>query len=86
MDTHHSNHPPSILSSVDLEEINRFHTAWCEENNVEKSDPRAIEVAAALIDWYSTSPAYRQSAKLDHPPEVPSSQQIDTLLERLGRT
>ncbi|NTE88044.1 hypothetical protein [Agrobacterium rubi] len=77
---------PTMLSSDDLEEINRFHVAWCEENNVEKTDPRAIEVASALISWYSTSPAYRQRAKLDHPPELPNSQHIETLLERLRET
>jgi hypothetical protein len=81
-----STHPPSVLSSDDLEEINRFHTAWCEENNVEKMDPRAVEVASALIDWYSSSPAYRLRTKLDHPPDVPNSQQIEILLERLKQT
>jgi hypothetical protein len=76
----------SVLSSDDLEEIDRFHTAWCEENHVEKIDPRAVEVATALIDWYSSSPSYRLRTKLDHPPDVPNSQQIDILLERLKQT
>ncbi|WP_277880524.1 hypothetical protein [Agrobacterium vaccinii] len=42
-------------------------------------------MASALIDWYSTSPSYRQRTKLDHPPELPVSETIETLLERLDR-
>ncbi len=85
MDPYPSNATLPVLSSDDLEEIDRFHTAWCEENNIGKTDERAAEVASALIDWYSTSPSYRQRTKLDHPPELPISQTIETLLERLGR-
>ncbi|WP_284778191.1 hypothetical protein [Agrobacterium sp. lyk4-40-TYG-31] len=85
MDTHSPNAALPVLSSDDLEEIDRFHTAWCEENNIEKTDDRATEVASALIDWYSTSPSYRQRTKLDHPPELPVSETIETLLERLDR-
>ncbi|KAA3515347.1 hypothetical protein [Agrobacterium rosae] len=74
---------PTPLSSDDLEEIDRFHTAWCEENGVDKTDVKAVEIASALISWYSTSPAYRMRAKLDHPPVLPDSEHIEKLLHQL---
>lgn len=86
MDPRVANASLPLLSSHDLHEIDRFHTAWCEENHVSKTDERAVEVASALIDWYVKSPSYRQRAKLDHPPDVPVSQEIETLLQDLERT
>lgn len=71
------------LSSDDLEEIDRFLVAWCEENNVEKTSSRALEVASALIDWYSSNFNYKRSAKLDSPPVSPASEKIDGLLLKL---
>ena len=85
MDPRVDNAPLPLLSSQDLEEIDRFHTAWCEENNVSKTDERAVEVASALIDWYVKSPSYRQRAKLDNPPDVPVSQEIEALMKDLGQ-
>ncbi|MGF9692833.1 hypothetical protein AAIH46_08445 [Rhizobium sp. 0TCS1.26] len=67
-----------VLSSEDLEEIERFHSAWCEENGVEKSDERALEVASALIDWYSADTRYRSSS--NQAPALPVSEKIKALL------
>jgi len=39
----------TVLSSDDLEEIDRFHTAWCEENGVDKTDAEALDVASSLM-------------------------------------
>jgi hypothetical protein len=69
-----------VLSSDDLEEIDRFHSAWCEENGVAKSDARALEVASALIDWYSADTRYRSSSKLDQAPALPVSEELKALL------
>ena len=83
MNTHPSSHSTVPLSSDDLEEVNRFLNAWCEENGVEKTDGRAQEVASALIDWYSTSPSYRQKSKLEHAPHLPESDKISALMDQL---
>jgi hypothetical protein len=83
MDQNSSSRSATPLSSHDLEEIDRFHIAWCEENGVERTDIRAIEVASALLDWYSRDPTYRMRAKLDHPPALPQSAPIETLLHQL---
>ncbi len=70
----------TVLSSEDLEEIDRFHTAWCEENGVDKNDAEALDVASGLIDWYASDTKYRDRAKLDHAPELPESERIKSLL------
>jgi hypothetical protein len=38
--------------------IDRFHNAWCEENNLSKTNDRATEVASGLVDWYVLSSAH----------------------------
>ena len=83
MNTNSSSYSTVPLSSEDLEEIDRFLKAWCEENGVDRNNERAQEVASALIDWYSTSPSYRQKSKLEHAPQVPESDHIAGLLSRL---
>jgi len=83
VNTHASSYSTVPLSSDDLEEVNRFLNAWCEENGVDKSDGRAQEVASALIDWYATSPSYRQKSKLEHAPHLPESDKISALLDQL---
>ncbi|MDQ1195373.1 hypothetical protein [Agrobacterium sp. SORGH_AS 787] len=83
MNTHASSYSTVPLSSDDLEEVNRFLNAWCEENGVDKSDGRAQEVASALIDWYATSPSYRQKSRLEHAPHLPESDKISALLDQL---
>ena len=83
MDQNSLTQPSNPLSSDDLAEIDRFHTAWCYENKVAKTDVRAIEVASALIDWYSTDPPYRLQAKFDNPPILPQSKEIESLMALL---
>lgn len=83
VNTNPSSYSAIPLSSDDLEEIDRFLDAWCEENGVDKNDGRAQEVASALIDWYSTSPSYRQKSKLEHAPHLPASDRISALLDQL---
>jgi len=51
MNTQSPSYSTVPLSSDDLEEVNRFLNAWCEENGVDKTDGRAQEVASALIEW-----------------------------------
>jgi len=73
----------TVLSSDDLEEIDRFHTAWCEENGVDKTDAEALDVASSLIDWYASDTKYRTRAKLDHEPALPESERIKSLLMQI---
>ncbi|MDP9837907.1 hypothetical protein J2T09_002667 [Neorhizobium huautlense] len=73
----------TVLSSDDLEEIDRFHTAWCEENGVDKTDAEALDVASSLIDWYASDEKYRSRAKLDHAPALPESERIKSLLMQI---
>ncbi len=84
-DVNHSHSSNTIvpLSSDDLEEIDRFLNAWCEENGVRRTDERAAQVASALIDWYMTSPSYRQKIKLSDTPDMPPSDNIEALLGKL---
>ena len=74
---------PTVLSSDDLEEIDRFHTAWCEENGVDKNDAEALDVASGLIDWYASDTKYRTRAKLDQAPSLPESERIKSLLMQI---
>ncbi|MGE7369172.1 hypothetical protein ACQKKX_08880 [Neorhizobium sp. NPDC001467] len=73
----------TVLSSEDLEEINRFHTAWCEENGVDKADAKALDVASSLIEWYASDTKYRSRAKLEHEPALPESDRIRSLLMQI---
>ncbi|MGF9562050.1 hypothetical protein [Neorhizobium sp. JUb45] len=73
----------TVLSSDDLEEIDRFHTAWCEENGVDKTDAEALDVASGLIDWYASDTKYRSRTKLDQAPALPESERIKSLLMRI---
>jgi len=83
MNTQSPSYSTVPLSSDDLEEVNRFLNAWCEENGVDKTDGRAQEVASALIEWYATSPSYRHKSKLEHAPHLPESDKISALLDQL---
>lgn len=42
----------AALAPEDLEVLQTFLQAWCEENNAEITDKAAVEVASGLIDWY----------------------------------
>ncbi|MFN7026904.1 MAG: hypothetical protein ACK4QP_20780 [Pseudorhizobium sp.] len=72
------------LKSDDLNLLQRFLEAWCEEHHVDLKDDRAAEVASALIDWYRSGMTDRDMLK-SNPPLLPSKPDtIQHLLRRLS--
>jgi hypothetical protein len=71
------------LKSDDLELLQRFLDAWCEEHHVDHSDDRAIEVASALIDWYKSGMTDRDLLK-SNPPALSPKPEMQLLLKRLS--
>jgi hypothetical protein len=74
------------LKSDDLELLQRFLEAWCEEHHVDLRDDRAAEVASALIDWYRSGMTDRDLLKCDPPILSPKPENIRHLLRRLSET
>ncbi len=72
------------LRSEDLNLLQRFLEAWCEEHHVDLKDDRAAEVASALIDWYRSGMTDRDMLKSDPPQLPPKPETIQHLLRRLS--
>ncbi|TNM62144.1 hypothetical protein [Aliirhizobium smilacinae] len=71
------------LGSDDLELLERFLEAWCEENGVDKTSPKAQNIASSLFDWYQFDLADRTNLKSGPPTPLPESKELDSLLKRL---
>ncbi|HEX5934330.1 MAG TPA: hypothetical protein VFY63_09220 [Pseudorhizobium sp.] len=72
------------LGSDDLELLQRFLDAWCEEHRVDASDEQAAEVASALFDWYMSENANRALLKADPLEMPPKPAKIQLLLRQLA--
>ncbi len=70
------------LGPDDLELLQRFLEAWCEENNVDVTDESAADVASALIDWYRFDVGDRNLLK-PRPDGSPESAKLRQLLRQL---
>jgi len=73
-----------VLGSDDLELLQRFLEAWCEENGVEQSSEKAADVASALFNWYQFELGDRNLLKTNPPEPLPESSELKHLLRRLA--
>jgi len=72
-----------LLGPDDLDLLQKFLEAWCEENAVDLTDESAADVASALIDWYQFDLTERNLLKSE-PADLPSKpSRIQQLLRRL---
>lgn len=79
-----SAHSEIALKSDDLELLQRFLEAWCEEHHVDITDDRAAEIASSLIDWYTSGMTDRDMLKLDSFVRSPKSPRIQLLMQQLS--
>jgi hypothetical protein len=73
-----------VLGSDDLETLQRFLEAWCEENGVDQSSEKAADVASALFNWYQFELGDRNLLKTRPPEHLPESSELKHLLRRLA--
>ena len=71
------------LGPDDLELLQRFLEAWCDENAVDLTDESAADVASALIDWYQFDLKDRNLLKSEPSDLPPKHSRIQRLLRRL---
>lgn len=74
--------PP--LAPDDLELLEKFLVAWCEENGVDRRDEAAADVASALIDWYRLDPKFGKRLKPTPDEDLPKSPEIQILLQKMA--
>ncbi|MDR6820810.1 hypothetical protein J2X76_006010 [Neorhizobium sp. 2083] len=73
----------AAITPDDLEVLEKFLDAWCEENGVDKSDDAAKDVASALIALYQEDPKYRSRIQLESSDALPVSREIEILLRKI---
>jgi hypothetical protein len=73
-----------VLGSEDLEVLQRFLEAWCEENNVDAHSEKAADVASALFNWYQFELGDRNLMKTPPLERMPESSELKHLLRRLA--
>ncbi len=71
------------LAPDDLELLERFLVAWCEENGVDRTDQAAADVASALIGWYRLDPKFGNRLKPGPDEDMSDSPQIRILLRQM---
>lgn len=74
---------PVPLAPDDLELLQRFLEAWCEENGVDSAADSAADVAAALIDWYLFKVDDRSLLKLALDESLTATPQLQRLVGKL---
>ncbi|KQV35273.1 hypothetical protein [Rhizobium sp. Root1204] len=73
----------AVFLPEDLNILQAFLDAWCEENSVTIDDDAAQEVAVGLMNWYRQSPPHkiRSLGDADGSFELPAV--LQSLLEKL---
>ncbi len=72
------------LAPQDLELLQRFLSAWCDENGVDAGTDSASDIAAALIDWYLFKVDDRNLLKLSLDDQGPAATpQLQRLVGKL---
>lgn len=74
---------PVPLAPDDLELLQRFLEAWCQENGVDSSADSAADIAAALIDWYLFKVDDRSQLKLALDESLTATPQLQRLVGKL---
>lgn len=72
-----------VLGSDDLELLQRFLEAWCEENGVDPQSERAQSIASGLFNWYQFELGDRNLIKSEPPQPLPESVELKRLLQQL---
>jgi len=72
-----------VLGSDDLELLQRFLEAWCEENDVGPESQEAQAIAAGLMNWYQFELGDRNNLKPGPATPLPESEELETLLRKL---
>lgn len=72
------------LSPDDLEVLDKFLEAWCEENGVDRTDSAAQDVASSLIAWYQDDQKYRSRVQFKSADELPIAPDILALLKQIS--
>jgi hypothetical protein len=73
-----------VLGSDDLELLQKFLEAWCEENDVSPESEQAQFIAAGLFNWYQFELGDRALMKTEPPEELPESTELKQLLRQLA--
>jgi hypothetical protein len=73
-----------VLGSDDLELLQKFLEAWCEENDVDPNSEQAQFIASSLFNWYQFELADRALMKTEPPEELPESTEIKQLMRQLA--
>ncbi|KQQ37104.1 MULTISPECIES: hypothetical protein [Rhizobium/Agrobacterium group] len=73
-----------VLGSDDLELLQRFLEAWCEERHVDVSSEEAQTVASGLFNWYQFELNDRNNLKSEPPEPLPESVELKRLLRQLA--
>ncbi|AYD01356.1 hypothetical protein [Neorhizobium sp. NCHU2750] len=73
-----------VLGSDDLELLQRFLDAWCEENGVEPDSDKAQAIASGLFNWYEFELRDPDNLKMDPPEPLPESDKIRKLMRQLA--
>jgi hypothetical protein len=71
------------LAPDDLDLLQRFLEAWCDENEVDITDQAAADVASALIGWYQSEVSDRNLLKPEPLRLLPDSPKLQMLLRQL---
>jgi hypothetical protein len=74
-----------VLGADDLELLQRFLDAWCEENGVDTRSEKAADIASALFDWYQFELGDRNNLKTEPREPLPESMKLNELLRQLAR-
>jgi hypothetical protein len=74
-----------VLGSDDLELLEKFLQAWCEENGVKPDSERAQAIASGLFNWYQFELRDPDQLKSEPPEPLPVSFKIKELMQQLSQ-
>jgi hypothetical protein len=74
-----------VLGSDDLELLQKFLEAWCEENGVDPQSDRAQSIASGLFNWYQFQLGDRVNLKPEPSEPLPESMKLNGLLRQLEK-
>jgi len=73
-----------VLATDDLELLQRFLDAWCEENGVRPDSEKAQAIASGLFNWYEFELRDPDNLKMAPAEPLPDSAKIRQLMRQLA--
>jgi hypothetical protein len=73
-----------VLGSDDLELLQKFLEAWCEENDVDPDSEQAQFIASGLFNWYQFELGDRAVMKTQPSEPLPESSELRQLMRQLA--